>query len=363
MDIRAAVAFEVNGPFRIETIQLRAPGPGEILVKMAATGLCHTDLTVLEGHLPQPFPIVLGHEGSATVVECGPGVTDLAPGDHVIPYSMPECGRCRGCRTRHNNYCDDLYPDLRSTDTPFSLNGKPLARFASLGTFAEYSVIKSTHLAKVRKDAPLDLLCLVGCGVATGIGSVLNTARVTPGSTVVIIGLGGIGLNVVQGARLADAGRIIAVDVNPDKESAARRFGATEFVNPKPLGEALAQHLLALTAGGGDFVFECAGTSALQSLAFAVTHPGWGVCTMVGAPPADQLFSTSPLSLIAGKTITGSSLGGVKGRSELPQLVDWYVEGKIRLDDLVSHRLTLEQINDGYDLMRRGQSVRAIITF
>ncbi|MGE0742000.1 MAG: alcohol dehydrogenase catalytic domain-containing protein [Hyphomonadaceae bacterium] len=363
MDVRAAVATGVGKPFEIRTVQLRAPGNGEVLVKMAATGLCHTDLSILEGGYPSPFPVILGHEGSGVVVSCGPDVTGLAKGDHVVLSSVPECGHCRGCRRLDTNYCAELYPELMSGETPFSLDGAPLPRFASLGTFAEYCVVRATHVAKVRADADLRTLCVVGCAVATGVGSAMRTGRIAEGSTVIVIGAGGVGLNVIQGARLAGAARIICVDIKAEKEAAARAFGATEFVVAGADGDQLAAHLIELTGGGGDHVFECAGLIALQQLALTITHPGWGVCTMVGLPPLDQAFSTAPSALIAGKTIRGSTLGDIKVRTQLPDLVDWYVEGKLKLDELISHRMPLEQINEGYDLVRRGTALRAIVEF
>jgi S-(hydroxymethyl)glutathione dehydrogenase/alcohol dehydrogenase len=363
VEVRAAVATGVSKPFDIRNVRLRKPQAGEVLVRIVATGLCHTDLLVADGGYPSPFPVILGHEGAGVVAACGPEVVGLAPGDHVVLSSMPECGHCRGCRHPDTNYCDDLYPELLSGETPFSMDGAPLARFAALGTFADHCVVRQTHVAKVRPDAPLDSLCVLGCAVATGVGSAMRTGRTAPGSTVVVIGAGGVGLNTIQGARLSGAARIICVDIAPDKEAAARSFGATDFVDARVHGDALAQHLLAMTGGGADHVFECAGVVALQQLALQLAHPGWGVCVMVGVPPLDQPFCTSPNSLIQGKTIRGSTLGDLKVRTDLPRLVDWYCEGRLKLDELISHRLTLDDINHGYDLLRRGQCLRAIVTF
>lgn len=362
MDVMAAVIYGVNEPFQIETLQLREPLADEVLIKFSATGLCHTDLFVAEGGYPIQFPAVLGHEGAGVVLEVGPGVENLVPGDHVIVSTVPNCGDCVGCRRENTNYCVELYPMVTSTDTPFSKDGTPVHRFLGLGTFADHSVVHENQLAKIRPDASLEYSSLLSCGAATGIGGAMNTAGVTEGSTVIVIGAGGVGLFAVQGAKLAGAKRIIAVDINPQKKQVACDLGATEFVDASAITSSeLAKHLTDVTGGGGDFVLECVGSPALQSLALEVTHAGWGVCTMIGVSAGE--FRTPGFSLLSGKTITGSSVGGIKARSGLPRLADWYVEGKIKVDELVSHKLSLSEINHGYELMRAGASLRSLIIY
>ncbi|WP_428391796.1 S-(hydroxymethyl)glutathione dehydrogenase/class III alcohol dehydrogenase [Lichenicoccus sp.] len=368
MDVRAAVAFEAGEPLHIETVQLEGPREGEVLVEIKATGICHTDKYTLSGADPEGlFPSILGHEGAGVVVEVGPGVSSLRPGDHVIPLYTPECRQCKSCLSRKTNLCTSiratqgrgLMPDGSSR---FSLNGKPLLHYMGCSTFANYTVLPEIALARVRPDAPFETICYIGCGVTTGIGAVLFTAKVEPGSTVVVFGLGGIGLNVIQGARMVGAGMIVGVDVNPAREAMARRFGMTHFVNSKDTLD-LVGHLVELTRGGADYSFECVGNTTLMRQALECAHRGWGVATIIGVASAGQEIATRPFQLVTGRRWIGSAFGGARGRTDVPRIVDWYMDGRINIDDLITHKLPLERINEGFDLMTRGESIRSVVVY
>ena len=371
MDVRAAVAFEAGQPLRIETVQLDGPRAGEVLVEIKASGLCHTDKYTLSGADPEGlFPTILGHEGAGVVVEVGAGVTTLRPGDHVIALYTPECRQCKSCLSRKTNLCTQirgtqgrgLMPDGSSR---FSFKGEPVLHYMGCSTFANYTVLPEIALAKVRPDAPFDKICYIGCGVTTGIGAVLFTAKVELASTVVVFGLGGIGLNVIQGARMVGAGMIVGVDINPGREAMARRFGMTHFVNPKDLGADgdLVGHLVELTGGGADYSFECVGNTTLMRQALECTHRGWGVSTVIGVAGAGQEIATRPFQLVTGRRWIGSAFGGARGRTDVPRIVDWYMDGRINIDDLITHHLKLEQINEGFALMTRGESIRSVVVY
>lgn len=361
--VRAAVCHAPGRPLALETLQLRGPGPGEVLVEIKASGLCHSDYHQMTGaSTPFPFPVVLGHEGAGVVVECGAGVDSVRPGDHVIPLTIGECAHCANCRSGKTNLCLEFFADL-GAPSHFSLNGAPVAAYSNVGTFAQYVVVRDINVARIRPDVPFDIACYVGCGVSTGVGAVLYTARVERGASVAVFGLGGIGLNVVQGARLAGAQRIIGIDINPQREALARAFGVTDFVNPQALDGDLVEYLHALSGGGVDYSFECVGNVRLMRQALDCTRPGWGVSVVVGVAPDGQELSAPPFNLLLGRTWKGSFLGNVKTRSQLPTLLDWYAEGRLNLDDLITHRLPLEQINEGFELLRRGESVRTVVTF
>jgi S-(hydroxymethyl)glutathione dehydrogenase/alcohol dehydrogenase len=369
MDVRAAVALAAGKPLSIETVQLAGPRAGEVLVEIKATGICHTDKFTLSGEDPEGmFPAILGHEGAGIVVETGPGVTSLKAGDHVIPLYTPECRECEYCLSRKTNLCQKIrttqgrgvMPDGTSR---FSLDGKPVLHYMGCSTFANYTVLPEIALAKIRPDAPFDKVCYIGCGVTTGIGAVLFTARVEVGATVVVFGLGGIGLNVIQGARLVGAGMIVGVDVNPAREVLARKFGMTHFVNPKEVKGDLVGHLVELTKGGADYSFECVGNTTLMRQALECCHKGWGVSTVIGVAGAGQEISTRPFQLVTGRVWQGSAFGGARGRSDVPRIVDWYMEKKINIDDLITHILPLDRINEGFDLMARGESIRSVVVY
>ncbi|MCP1230254.1 S-(hydroxymethyl)glutathione dehydrogenase/class III alcohol dehydrogenase [Acetobacter indonesiensis] len=371
MDVKAAVAFEAGKPLEIETVQLEGPKAGEVLVEIKATGLCHTDKYTLSGADPEGlFPAILGHEGAGIVRDVGPGVTHLKPGDHVIPLYTPECRECKSCLSRKTNLCTSiratqgkgLMPDGTSR---FSFKGQPIHHYMGCSTFANYTVLPEIALAKIRPDAPFDKVCYIGCGVTTGIGAVLFTAKVEPGSTVAVFGLGGIGLNVIQGAKMVGADRIIGIDINPDREAIARKFGMTDFVNPKDLGPNgdIVGHLIELTEGGADYTFECVGNPTLMRQALESAHRGWGVSTIIGVASAGQEISTRPFQLVTGRRWIGSAFGGARGRTDVPKIVDWYMEHKINIDDLITHKLPLEQINEGFDMMARGESIRTVVEY
>jgi len=369
MQSRAAVAWEAGGALAIDTIEVAAPRHGEALVRIVATGVCHTDAYTLSGADPEGrFPIVLGHEGGGVVEDVGPGVTSVAPGDHVIPLYTPECGACKFCRSGKTNLCSAIratqgqgvMPDGTSR---LSVRGQPLYHYMGTSTFSEYTVLPEIALAKIPAEAPLDKVCLLGCGVTTGIGAVRNTAQVEPGASVAVFGLGGIGLAVVQGAVMAGAERIIGVDVNPAKFELAGTLGATEFVNPadydRPIQEVLVDH----TDGGLDYTFECVGDVALMRAALESCHKGWGVSTIIGVAGAGEEIATRPFQLVTGRVWKGSAFGGVKGRSELPDYVRAYAEGRIHIDEMITHTLSLEAINDAFELMERGASIRSVVYF
>ena len=369
MDVRAAVAWKAGAPLTIETVQLEGPKAGEVLVEIKATGVCHTDAFTLSGDDPEGlFPAILGHEGAGVVVEVGAGVTSVKPGDHVIPLYTPECRQCEYCLSQKTNLCQairstqgqGLMPDGTSR---FSIGGKKLFHYMGTSTFANYSVMPEISVAKIRPDAPFDKVCYIGCGVTTGIGAVIYTAKVKPGSSVVVFGLGGIGLNVLQGARMAGAGMIVGVDLNPGRKALAEKFGMTHFVNPKEVEGDLVAHLVNLTKGGADYTFECVGNVKLMRQALECCHKGWGVSTIIGVAGAGQEIATRPFQLVTGRVWQGSAFGGARGRTDVPKIVDWYMEGKINIDDLITHVMPLERINEAFDLMHEGKSIRSVVTF
>lgn len=369
MDVRAAVAHAAGQPLSIETVSLEGPRAGEVMIEIKATGVCHTDAYTLSGKDPEGlFPAILGHEGAGVVVEVGAGVTTLKPGDHVIPLYVPECRQCEYCLNPKTNLCQSirvtqgqgLMPDGTSR---FSLNGKPLLHYMGTSTFANFTVVPEIAVAKVRQDAPFQKICYVGCGVTTGIGAVIYTAKVEPGSNVVVFGLGGIGLNVIQGARMVGADMIVGVDVNPDKQAMAERFGMTHFVNPREVGGDLVAHLVELTRGGADYAFECVGNVRLMRQALECCHKGWGECIIIGVAGAGEEISTRPFQLVTGRSWRGTAFGGARGRRDVPKIVDWYMEGKINIDDLITHVVPLERINEAFELMHDGKSIRTVVTF
>jgi S-(hydroxymethyl)glutathione dehydrogenase / alcohol dehydrogenase len=370
MDVRAAVAFEAGKPLSLETVTLDGPKAGEVLVEIKATGICHTDEFTLSGADPEGlFPAILGHEGAGVVVEVGPGVKSLKKGDHVIPLYVPECRECDYCTSHKTNLCQSirvtqgqgLMPDGSSR---FSLGGKKLHHYMGTSTFANFTVVPEISLAKIREDAPFDKVCYIGCGVTTGIGAVINTARVEPGANVVVFGLGGIGLNVIQGARLAGAAMIVGVDLNPARRALAEKFGMTHFVNPKDMTESeLVPYLVNLTRGGADYSFECIGNVKVMRQALECCHKGWGVSVIIGVAPAGAEISTRPFQLVTGRVWKGTAFGGARGRTDVPKIVDWYMDGKISIDPLITHTLKLEDINKGFDLMHKGESIRSVVVF
>ncbi len=369
MKARAAVAWEAQKPLEIEQIEVEGPKEGEVLLKVVASGVCHTDAFTLSGEDPEAaFPCVLGHEGGCEVLECGPGVKDLKPGDHVIPLYIPECGVCEYCHSDKTNLCQSIAATVWTGYMPdhsrrFSLNGKPIFHYMGCSTFSEYTVVPEIALAKVNPAAPLDKVCLLGCGVTTGIGAVLNTAKVESGSTVAVFGLGGIGLSVIQGAVMAKAGRIIAVDLNRDKFEIAKALGATDFVNPAELDVTTTEAIVEMTNGGVDYSFECIGNVEVMREALECCHMGWGVSTIIGVAGAGKEIHTRPFQLVTGRTWKGTAFGGVKGRTQLPGYVDKYMQGQIELDSMVTHTMPLEEINTAFDLMHEGKSIRSVIIF
>ena len=369
MKIKAAVAWGPNKPLKIEEVDLEAPRRGEVLVKIVATGVCHTDAYTLSGADPEGlFPVILGHEGGGIVEQVGEGVTTLKKGDHVIPLYTPECGECKFCLSGKTNLCQrirltqgkGLMPDGTSR---FSKNGEPIYHYMGTSTFAEYTVVPEISLAKIDPKAPLEKVCLLGCGVTTGIGAVLNTAKVEVGASVAVFGVGGIGLSVIQGAKMAKAARIIAIDINNSKAEMARAFGATDFVNPKEQSKPIEQVIVDMTEGGVDYSFECVGNVKLMRAALECCHKGWGQSIIIGVAGAGQEISTRPFQLVTGRVWKGSAFGGVKGRTELPGYVDRYMSGDINIDDLVTGELPLEQINKAFDDMHEGKSIRTVIRF
>ena len=369
MKARAAVAWEPQKLLTVEQVEVEGPKTGEVLLKVVATGVCHTDAFTLSGDDPEgAFPCILGHEGGCEVVECGPGVKGLKPGDHVIPLYIPECGECEYCHSTKSNLCQSIAATVWTGYMPdhtrrFSCKGQPLFHYMGCSTFAEYTVVPEIALAKINPAAPLNKVCLLGCGVTTGIGAVLNTAKVEPGSTVAVFGLGGIGLSVIQGAVMAKAGRIIAIDLNADKFAMAAALGATDTLNPKDIGGDLVEAIKEMTDGGVDYSFECIGNVNVMRQALECCHMGWGVSTIIGVAGAGQEIRTRPFQLVTGRTWKGTAFGGVKGRSQLPGYVEDYLDGKIVLDTLVTHTLPLEQINTAFDLMHEGKSIRSVVVF
>ncbi|TQV80387.1 S-(hydroxymethyl)glutathione dehydrogenase/class III alcohol dehydrogenase [Denitrobaculum tricleocarpae] len=369
MDVRAAVALQAGKPLSIETVQLDGPRQGEVLVEMKATGLCHTDAFTLSGADPEGiFPAILGHEGAGVVVDVGPGVSSLKKGDHVIPLYTPECRECEYCLNPKTNLCQairetqgkGLMPDGTSR---FSLNGDPLFHYMGCSTFANYSVLPEIALAKIREDAPFDKVCYIGCGVTTGVGAVVNTAKVEPGSNVVVFGLGGIGLNVLQGARMVGADKIIGVDLNNDRKAIGEKFGMTHFVNPNEVEGDLVPYLVDLTGGGADYSFECIGNVNVMRQALECCHKGWGESVIIGVAGAGQEIATRPFQLVTGRSWRGTAFGGARGRTDVPRIVDWYMDGKINIDDLITHTMPLEDINKGFDLMHGGESIRGVVVY
>jgi S-(hydroxymethyl)glutathione dehydrogenase/alcohol dehydrogenase len=369
MRSKAAVAFAAGESLRIEEVELGGPKAGEVLVELKATGICHTDEFTRSGADPEgAFPAILGHEGAGVVVEVGAGVTSLKKGDHVIPLDTPECRECDFCLNPKTNLCQSIratqgkgvMPDGTSR---FSLNGEPILHYMGTSTFAQHTVLPEIALAKVREDAPFDKICYIGCGVTTGIGAVINTAKVEPGSNVVVFGLGGIGLNVIQGARLAGANLIVGVDINPARQQMAERFGMTHFVNPNEVEGDLVPYLVDLTGGGADYSFECIGSVEVMRQALECCHKGWGESIIIGVAGAGQEISTRPFQLVTGRVWRGTAFGGARGRTDVPKIVDWYMQGKIEIDPMITHRLALEDINRGFELMHAGESIRSVVVY
>ena len=369
MDVRAAVAYKAGEPLVIETVQLQGPRFGEVLIEIKATGICHTDEFTRSGADPEGvFPAILGHEGAGIVVDVGPGVVSLKKGDHVIPLYTPECRQCKSCLSQKTNLCTairgtqgkGLMPDGTSR---FSIGGKPIYHYMGCSTFSNFTVLPEIALAKIREDAPFDKVCYIGCGVTTGIGAVINTAKVEPGANVVVFGLGGIGLNVVQGARMAGANMIIGVDLNPARQALAKKFGMTHFVNPTDVEGDLVAHLVELTGGGADYSFECIGNVEVMRQALECCHRGWGVSVIIGVAGSGKEIKTRPFQLVTGRTWKGTAFGGARGRTDVPKIVDWYMDGKINIDDLITHTMPLENINHGFELMHSGESIRSVVIF
>ena len=368
MKTQAAVAWKAGAPLSIETVDLEGPRAGEVLVEIKATGICHTDYYTLSGADPEGlFPAILGHEGAGVVLEVGPGVTSVARDDHVIPLYTPECRQCKFCLSRKTNLCQQirstqgrgLMPDATSR---FSLDGKPILHYMGTSTFSNYIVVPEIALAKVRPDAPFETICYIGCGVTTGVGAVIFTAKVEAGANVVVFGLGGIGLNVIQGAKLVGADKIIGIDTNPARESMARRFGMTHFINPKATPNVV-DAIVQLTDGGADYSFECIGNTTTMRQALECCHKGWGQSIIIGVAAAGEEIATRPFQLVTGRQWKGSAFGGARGRTDVPKIVDWYMDGKLNIDDLITHRLKLEDINTGFDLMKRGESIRSVVVY
>ncbi|KPB02810.1 S-(hydroxymethyl)glutathione dehydrogenase/class III alcohol dehydrogenase [Ahrensia marina] len=369
MKTRAAVAFEAGKPLEVVEVDLEGPKSGEVLVEMKATGICHTDEFTLSGADPEgAFPAILGHEGAGVVVEVGPDVKDLKVGDHVIPLYTPECRECEYCLNPKTNLCQKIrstqgqgvMPDGTSR---FSYKGEKLLHYMGCSTFSNYSVLPEISLAKVRSDAPFDKICYIGCGVTTGLGAVMFTAKVEPNSTAVVFGLGGIGLNVVQGLRMVGARQIVGVDMNPAKEAMARQFGMTDFVNPNDIKGDLTGHLVELTGGGADYSFECIGNTNVMRTALECCHKGWGESIIIGVAPAGAEIATRPFQLVTGRSWRGSAFGGARGRTDVPKIVDMYMDGRIDIDSLITHTMPLDDINKGFDLMHAGESIRSVVLY
>ena len=369
METTAAVAYEAGKPLQIETVQLDGPRAGEVLVEIKATGICHTDEFTRSGADPEGlFPAILGHEGAGVVVEVGEGVTSVKKGDHVIPLYTPECRQCEYCTSGKTNLCQairetqgqGIMPDGTSR---FSIGKQKLFHYMGTSTFANHTVLPEIAVAKIREDAPFDKVCYIGCGVTTGIGAVLNTAQVKPGDNVVVFGLGGIGLNVIQGARIAGADKIVGVDINPGREILAANFGMTHFVNPNEVDGDLVPYLVDITGGGADYSFECVGNVDLMRAALECCHKGWGESIIIGVAGAGQEISTRPFQLVTGRVWRGTAFGGARGRTDVPKIVDWYMDGKINIDDLITHKMPLQQINDAFDLMHSGESIRSVVEY
>jgi S-(hydroxymethyl)glutathione dehydrogenase / alcohol dehydrogenase len=369
MQVRAAVAREAGKPLSLETVDLEGPRAGEVLVEIKATGICHTDEFTLSGADPEGiFPAILGHEGAGIVVDTGAGVTSVRKGDHVIPLYTPECRQCEYCLSRKSNLCvairatqgRGVMPDGTSR---FSCGGMPVMHYMGTSTFANFTVLPEIALAKIREDAPFDKVCYIGCGVTTGIGAVMNTAKVEAGARCVVFGLGGIGLNVIQGLRIVGAEMIVGVDLNPNRRGIGEKFGMTHFVNPSEVQGDLVPYLVDLTKGGADYSFECIGNVKVMRQALECSHRGWGQSIIIGVAGAGQEISTRPFQLVTGRVWKGTAFGGARGRTDVPRIVDWYMEGRINIDDLITHVLPFDRINEGFDLMRRGESIRTVVTY
>jgi S-(hydroxymethyl)glutathione dehydrogenase / alcohol dehydrogenase len=369
MQTRAAVAHKAGEPLTIETVELDGPREGECLVEIRATGICHTDEFTRSGADPEGvFPAILGHEGAGVVVDVGPGVTSLKPGDHVIPLYTPECRQCDYCTSGKTNLCQAIretqgrgvMPDGSSR---FRLGKEMIYHYMGTSTFSNHTVVPEIALAKVREDAPFDKICYIGCGVTTGIGAVINTAKVEAGANVVVFGLGGIGLNVIQGAKMVGANMIVGVDLNPKRKALGEKFGMTHFVNPTEVGDDLVNYLVDLTKGGADYSFECIGNTDVMRQALECCHKGWGESTIIGVAGAGKEINTRPFQLVTGRVWRGTAFGGAKGRTDVPKIVDWYMEGKINIDDLITHTMPLENINDAFHLMHEGESIRSVVTY
>ena len=368
MDVRAAVANEAGKALSVETVQLEGPGPGEVLVEIRATGICHTDAYTLSGADPEGlFPSIMGHEGAGVVVDTGPGVRSVVKGDHVIPLYTPECRECKFCRSGKTNLCgairetqgQGLMPDGTSR---FSREGERLFHYMGTSTFSNYTVLPEIAVARIRKDAPFDKVCYIGCGVTTGLGAVMNTAKVEPGSNVAVFGLGGIGLNVIQGARIVGADRIIGVDINAEKRPLAEKFGMTDFINPTVVDDVV-DSIVDLTSGGVDYSFECIGNVDVMRQALECCHKGWGESIIIGVAASGKEISTRPFQLVTGRVWRGTAFGGARGRTDVPGIVDWYMDGKINIDDLITHTMPLDDINQAFELMHEGKSIRSVVTF
>ena len=370
MKTRAAVAWKAGAPLTIETIDIGNPKPGEVLVEVMATGVCHTDAYTLSGADPEGiFPAVLGHEGAGIVREVGACVTTLKPGDHVIPLYTPECRQCKTCLSQRSNLCTAIrgtqgkgvMPDGTSR---FSCDQGTVFHYMGCSTFANFTILPEIALAKVREDAPFDKICYIGCGVTTGIGAVINTAKVWPGANVVVFGLGGIGLNVIQGARMVGADKIIGVDINPAKRAMAEKFGMTDFINPAEIGnDKVVQAIVDLTGGGADFSFDATGNTNVMRQALECCHRGWGESIIIGVAEAGKEIATRPFQLVTGRVWKGTAFGGARGRTDVPKIVDWYMDKKIEIDPMITHILPLPEINQGFDLMHRGESIRSVVVY
>ncbi|MGA2410088.1 MAG: S-(hydroxymethyl)glutathione dehydrogenase/class III alcohol dehydrogenase [Candidatus Binataceae bacterium] len=369
MKVKAAVAYQAGKPLEITEVELAGPKAGEVLVQIKATGVCHTDAFTLSGADPEGlFPSIMGHEGAGIVTEIGAGVASLKAGDHVIPLYIPECRNCPACLSGKTNLCTAIretqgrgvMPDGTSR---FSIGGQPVHHYMGTSTFANYTVVPEIALARIREDAPFDKVCYIGCGVTTGIGAVINTAKVHPGDRVVVFGLGGIGLNVVQGARIAGASMIVGIDLNPGRRAMAEKFGMTHFVNPSVVRGELVPYIVDLTKGGADYSFECVGNVNLMRQALECCQRGWGTCVIIGVAGAGQEIATRPFQLVTGRTWKGTAFGGARGRRDVPKIVDWYMDKKINIDDLITHTMPLSQINEAFDLMHRGESIRSVIIY
>jgi len=369
MKTRAAVAFEAKKPLEIVEVDLEGPKAGEVLVEIMATGICHTDAYTLDGFDSEGiFPSILGHEGAGIVREVGPGVTSVKPGDHVIPLYTPECRQCKSCLSGKTNLCTAIRATqgkglLPDGTTRFSYKGQPIFHYMGCSTFSNFTVVPEIAVAKIRDDAPFQTSCYIGCGVTTGVGAVVKTAKVQAGDNVIVFGLGGIGLNVIQGAKMVGADKIIGVDVNDSKEEWGRRFGMTDFVNPKKVEGDLVAHLVALTDGGADYTFDATGNTDVMRVALEACHRGWGTSIIIGVAEAGKEISTRPFQLVTGRNWRGTAFGGAKGRTDVPKIVDWYMQGKIAIDPMITHVLKLDEINKAFDLMHAGESIRSVVVF